>query len=254
MSWRVAALSLIAPVVAMFALPAVSDDRRGGEFGVTIGAVAADENLTAKSDVVEGVVGLRGGSVFSSRWGWYVDFLHANIENQARLGDASTFVGRTGFDVLFAPEKDARWLLTFGAGWMAVDFDQASAEDFHNPIASAGFGQRVRVGPSLRFRWELRVDTTLDDARLAGEDLVMGYALFSFNWGPRGKVRGATGISTGHDHDGDGVRNHRDRCPDTPAGSQVAANGCPLDDDRGRRCNLIYHRGHRPFHSQRTGG
>lgn len=33
------------------------------------------------------------------------------------------------------------------------------------------------------------------------------------------------------DRDGDGVPDNRDRCPDTPAGVKVDANGCPLDTD-----------------------
>ena len=33
------------------------------------------------------------------------------------------------------------------------------------------------------------------------------------------------------DSDGDGVQNNRDRCPDTPAGAQVDATGCPSDSD-----------------------
>jgi len=33
------------------------------------------------------------------------------------------------------------------------------------------------------------------------------------------------------DSDGDGVPDSRDRCPDTPAGVVVDANGCPLDSD-----------------------
>ena len=33
------------------------------------------------------------------------------------------------------------------------------------------------------------------------------------------------------DTDGDGVTDKRDRCPDTPRGARVDANGCPLDSD-----------------------
>jgi len=34
------------------------------------------------------------------------------------------------------------------------------------------------------------------------------------------------------DSDGDGITDDKDRCPDTPSGVQVDANGCPLDSDR----------------------
>jgi outer membrane protein OmpA-like peptidoglycan-associated protein len=37
--------------------------------------------------------------------------------------------------------------------------------------------------------------------------------------------------ATPRDTDGDGVPDKRDRCPDTPRGARVDANGCPLDSD-----------------------
>jgi outer membrane protein OmpA-like peptidoglycan-associated protein len=40
------------------------------------------------------------------------------------------------------------------------------------------------------------------------------------------------GRATPKDSDGDGVSDKLDRCPDTPAGVQVDANGCPLDSDK----------------------
>ncbi len=37
--------------------------------------------------------------------------------------------------------------------------------------------------------------------------------------------------ATPRDTDGDGVPDKRDRCPDTPRGARVDANGCPIDSD-----------------------
>ena len=34
------------------------------------------------------------------------------------------------------------------------------------------------------------------------------------------------------DSDGDGVKDRKDECPDTPAGVSVDAKGCPVDTDR----------------------
>jgi OOP family OmpA-OmpF porin len=40
----------------------------------------------------------------------------------------------------------------------------------------------------------------------------------------------ATGCPIQTDADGDGVRDAGDRCPNTPAGTPVDANGCPIPD------------------------
>ncbi|AYA38648.1 OmpA family protein [Hymenobacter oligotrophus] len=40
------------------------------------------------------------------------------------------------------------------------------------------------------------------------------------------------GLGKAKDTDGDGVRDKKDKCPDTPAGVQVDENGCPLDGDK----------------------
>jgi OOP family OmpA-OmpF porin len=39
-------------------------------------------------------------------------------------------------------------------------------------------------------------------------------------------------LTTKKDSDGDGVADDMDRCPDTPRGVEVDANGCPLDSDK----------------------
>ncbi len=38
-------------------------------------------------------------------------------------------------------------------------------------------------------------------------------------------------LGAGKDSDGDGVKDKKDKCPDTPPGVQVDENGCPLDRD-----------------------
>jgi len=224
MSWKLTGLATIVFWALIGAAPAAADDRRGGEVGVLIGAITADEAMVGDDPAVDLTFGLRGGSVFGRRWGWFVDGLYADIGTSNGLGNARTVVGRTGIDVLFNPERDARWLITAGAGWIVVDYEDAVYNDFHNPIASLGFGQRIRLGANTRLRWELRADRTLDDARL-GDDAVQGHALLGFSWGPAGEPPSPP------DTDEDGVRDGRDRCPDSPDGAAVGPDGCAPDDD-----------------------
>lgn len=216
--------------------PSVADDRRGGEFGVLFGGVAADEQLAGDSGSVAPVAGLRGGAVFSARWGWYVDGLFTVVGNDSALGDAETYIGRTGADYMFRPESLRRWFVSGGLGWMAVDFKEASAQDFHNPIASLGFGQRMQIGVDTRLRWELRGDYTLDDARLGDESVAQAFALVGLSWGPFGspedRARRSSKRHLGkEDDDGDGVMNKDDRCPQTPPEAHVDNSGCPKDSD-----------------------
>jgi hypothetical protein len=189
MSWKVAGFTLIALLQASLGAPVVADDSRGGEAGVLIGVISPDEEMTGDGSSTEVTVGLRGGSVFASRWGWYIDGLYSDIGTTRGLGDARTVIGRTGVDLLFTPERERRWLVTFGVGWMVVDYENAGYEDFHNPIASLGFGQRIRLRGTTHLRWELRGDRTLDDARL-DDDLFQGHAVLGLTWGPRGAAPG----------------------------------------------------------------
>jgi hypothetical protein len=227
MSWKLAGLASIILWAAWLAPPAAADDRRGGEVGVLIGAIATDEEMTGGDSAVDLTLGLRGGSVFGRRWGWFVDGLYAEVSASRDLGDARTVVGRTGIDVLFSPERDARWLVTLGAGWMVVDFEDATYYDFHNPISSLGFGQRIRLYDNKRLRWELRADHTLDHARL-DDHLLQVHAGLGVTWGPGGEPPERPELL---DTDGDGVRDGRDRCPDTPVGATVESDGCAPDDD-----------------------
>jgi OOP family OmpA-OmpF porin len=63
----------------------------------------------------------------------------------------------------------------------------------------------------------------------AGEGVVTGYGEC---WGAVGGTTGAQPcVPEVMDSDGDGVPDDKDRCPNTPKGAAVDADGCPLDTD-----------------------
>jgi outer membrane protein OmpA-like peptidoglycan-associated protein len=230
-------LALLALFLAAFpAAPhATAEMPRGGEGGVLLGFVIPDEDLTGDDDSsTELTFGLRGGAIFTERWGWYIDGLYSDVSRDDIAGDATTYTGRMGLD-FYLNRKNPRWFVTFAGGWTAVEFDNLSNLDFHRPLASAGFGQRLNLGGPKNLRWEIRGDHTLDDPGLNGEDMTNLYFVAGFIWGPRGtggtraveQERMASG-----DADFDGVGDRKDRCPDTPAGATVDERGCPLDDDK----------------------
>lgn len=217
---------------------ALADDNRGGEVGGMLGVLSADEQMTGDSGSSDLVIGARGGSVFHRRLGWFVDVLYSNVGTSTSLGDARTVIGRTGIDWLFMPEAENRWFISGGFGWLVVDFED-SDRDFHDPIGSLGFGQRIRVTNNWRLRWEMRGDYSLDDARL-NENLTQGLAVIGMTFGPglatesrpeRGTRRALREAARNKDLDRDGVKNKNDRCPNTPDGAAVDRNGCPLDAD-----------------------
>ena len=121
-----------------------------------------------------------------------------------------------------AGPRDRRTQPFFSGGWgySKITFD--SATDFFSAFASLGLGQHVRTTGTTKLRWEIRVDHTLAQEGLRGEDLTEVRGTVAFNWG-FGRVRA--------DLDGDGVIEGRDRCPATPQGAAVDARGCPRDPD-----------------------
>jgi hypothetical protein len=118
-----------------------------------------------------------------------------------------------------------------------------------------GVGARMDLGGGFDFRIGATMHYTLTDlidgvtpesrgsrAGTSGNDMVL-YSSFSLGWAvpmaPKGKKRRMTPLSEeeldlivlNDDEDGDGVKDMMDRCPGTPTGVPVDANGCPLDGD-----------------------
>jgi OOP family OmpA-OmpF porin len=92
----------------------------------------------------------------------------------------------------------------------------------------------------LQLRGEVKTRWTLIDEPSRGKpaDVLAGIGL-QFNWGKPAPVAVAAPIAAAvaetppppADSDGDGVIDPNDKCPGTPAGRKVDANGCELDSD-----------------------
>lgn len=129
-----------------------------------------------------------------------------------------------GVDMKFfltPPENAVVPFLLVGAGYGLSHTSGTEAEKLERGAASIGLGAL----------WNIRDQRTY--VRLQVRDIMFrerGLPEFSnhlsvnlglqYNWG--GRVQ---------DSDIDGVRDRLDRCPDTPYGARVDANGCPLDTD-----------------------
>jgi len=243
--------------------PALAAAPVGGEIGLVVGETGSDQDITDDPDSNDLTFGLRAGAVFSRRLGWFFDALYAKPSTRTGLGDARLWTERVGLELTVFPERRLRWFLTGGAGWMAVDYENTSSQDFDRLFVSGGVGARFAVADRRSVRVELRADTTVDDEGLAGADVFQGHLLAGFTWGPGTRAAGGAPPAPRpkapraapqpdqpprsepeqptpapspepprDDDDGDGVRNRLDICRGTPAGATVDANGCPSDTDR----------------------
>jgi outer membrane protein OmpA-like peptidoglycan-associated protein len=90
----------------------------------------------------------------------------------------------------------------------------------------AGAGVRVGVAPDLLIRGDL----VLSRNRSEREEPTRRTVNLT-NFGLSAGLSYMVGSKPIPDSDGDGILENRDRCPDTPAGAQVDATGCPSDSD-----------------------
>ncbi|MBK7049211.1 MAG: OmpA family protein [bacterium] len=142
--------------------------------------------------------------------------------------------------------------LMVGAGYVHTEYgDDANAS---GDGAGLLLGFRYQTLEKLSFRFEATADWYSDTDFTAKEDHVDYGVQFGFSglFGggpgdgdkdgvtddldrcpetPRGEAVDANGCPLPKDSDGDGVMDDADKCPDTPQGEKVDANGCPLPKD-----------------------
>jgi len=187
------------------------------ELGFEGGFVAVDEDLSGPDHrALEPALGVRASYTLSRRWALFGDGLYSAFATNTFRQDARVVSLRGGIDLYFTPNRDPRWFIDVAVGYMDIAFDNAS--DFYSGFVSGGFGQHVWLSGRKSIRWELRVDHTLADAGLAGEDITQAQFLIGLNWGPHRR----------RDSDGDGFPDRRDRCPSSPAGQAVDEYGCSI--------------------------
>ena len=211
---------LISIVAVISAVPAVAGE---GEVSVLLGGTFFDGDITGESKFnhVNETYGVRGAYLWGDRFGWFADYTMTDVEF-AHSGGFSFDLDelRTGMEFFIHPaERRYRTFVAAGVGLMDMDFGFDSVD---RTLASLGIGGRWEIGDHGRARWEIRAEQSLDDDGLGGVDLTNIQALFGLGWGSGGDPA---------DTDGDGVRDRKDNCPDTPRGATVDENGCPRDSD-----------------------
>jgi len=225
---------LVTPVLVCLALALFSsgparaqhDDEStpSWDFGFLLGGGFPDDPLVGDSESQKFnlLYGLRVGHLFNDHWGIFADGILNPLDGDTAHGDVDEQGVQVGGEYIFNPGSFGRWFLSAGAGraWYKPD---AGPTDFDGWRYSLGFGQRFMMSETARLRWEIRgLQTMLDDEDLGGEDLTNIQAILGFSWGTASKPV---------DTDGDGVKDKKDKCPDTPHGATVDETGCPKDSD-----------------------
>ena len=120
--------------------------------------------------------------------------------------------------------------------------------NYHTTIFDSGIGYLFPITPRILLRTEARYRMDSHGREQAGIHTGDKSAFYDgvFNVGllfPLGVAPSAAApaaevasvvepvAATDGDDDGDGVPNSKDKCPNTPAGTKVNADGCPLDSD-----------------------
>ena len=210
----------------LLALPvsaALADAQTGQKYVTAMASYYDDDTERNVEDgVAGGMVGM--GWAFHDSW---------NLEGYAGYYTPDGPAAQTHIDVganlqlLFARENRLTPYLFVGAGYLEVNPETAATV---NGVAySAGAGLLLDLfGDSpvaLRAEYRYRSDDLLD-SRLNDQFLSLG---LQFPFG--GSKAVVAPLAADPDSDSDGVPDSRDRCPGTPAGVYVDADGCPLDSD-----------------------
>lgn len=157
---------------------------------------------------------------------WSAEFMVAHDETEYKDGtDTDVTAWQLGGLYKLGSPGKVRPYLAFGAG--EIDLD-ANTFDTVETTVNGGFGVRWWFNDRVGARVEGRAIHSLDETET---DFLVSAAL-SFYLGDvkpaAAAVAAAPAVAEPLDSDGDGVIDERDRCPNTPAGTRVDADGCEL--------------------------
>jgi OOP family OmpA-OmpF porin len=170
------------------------------------------------------------GRVVNEKWNAELSLFTA--EHDAVAGQKLKLEGfEVGLARVFYRDAGVSPFIRIGVGRLE-DKPSIGANDA-NAMLSMGLGvlarlaKNVDAGTQLQLRGELGARRQLGSAASPDEDLtdyIAGVGL-QYSWGATPPPKPPA------DSDGDGVTDDMDKCPGTPAGTPVNADGCPLDSD-----------------------
>ena len=164
--------------------------------------------------------GLGFGYNFDRNWGTEAVFNYVNTKSDAGKGDIKAYLYR--LDGLYHFNATERFVPYVAAGVGGIYFDRSGGND-NDPLVNYGGGLKYFITEAIALRGDVRHVISFDSTY---NNLLYTVGLSIFFGGTKEAAARAP-----LDSDGDGVPDHLDRCPDTPAGVAVDSSGCPLDSD-----------------------
>jgi OOP family OmpA-OmpF porin len=160
-------------------------------------------------------------------------FANASTESNSRYGGSDVSLDHYEANLTWFLSKESMFspYLTLGAGAVSRSID-AWAGPESTTVTGDQSDFEWNVGAGFRIGLASRISIRLD----AREVFYPVVDVVTLTEESKGNFEVFGGLSFGFggkqpDADMDGVQNSKDRCPDTPRGALVDANGCPLDGD-----------------------
>ena len=162
-----------------------------------------------------GLLGFR----LSPTWALEARGHFATVDSLAGTG-STDFLHGEGNLTWFLTQSTIKPYITAGAGAISIDNGSSSESKF---AWNGGAGFHIGLSQSVALRLDGRVvsykvPTAPSKEEYKYQPEIFGGLLFGFGGKPK-------------DSDGDGVPDKLDKCPATPLGARVDANGCPVDGD-----------------------
>ena len=204
---------------AMILLPlAVSAEADSPGFGINLGIGATLFDGSRELDD-GGHWSLGGEYRFDNPWALELNFTAVDSESEISGSDAD--VNYLSLGALYhLPARDNLVpFLSAGVGEIDVDTSGASGDD---TVLLLGAGLKYRIDDRSAWRVDLRLYPDSGDLGVIDTSITVGYQ-HGFGKAPAAPVDG--------DDDGDGVPDSGDRCPNTPVGDEVDADGCTIVRD-----------------------
>ncbi len=219
--------SLLAFALAGFGMTALAQDQNmpsKGQFYVSPGAVVysgpSDDDIGY--DDHDTSVGLILGYGLTDHWSVEVlgSKLDARYDND--FGEGEDDVELLWLDLMYKLSSDGDWqpFVLFGGGRSEYEFEDQQP-DVDDTQFNLGVGMFRQIHNNIALRVDVRGVTSEEGG---------GVEPFAFV-GLTGFLGAGSTPLPPADADGDGVPNDMDKCPTTPAGRTVDADGCQLDGD-----------------------
>lgn len=201
-------------------------------------ATAADDDRWYVAPMISGIDGSTERHVDDGPAGAYVAF-GRGISDGWKVEFTGSGMTMDGFDPSdqwgvevdfvreFMPDGRFSPYALLGAGYLKTQRERGLDTDTANLMSSVGLGLLTRLseGSDVRLRSEVRYRSDLDSPTL--NDVIFNLGIQA----PIGEKAAPPPPPAPADSDGDGVPDTMDKCPGTPRGSRVDADGCERDSD-----------------------